>query len=88
MSEERDIADEVNEKIREVFKGVDDEQNIRIAWIHATLGVQAIVMAAFQEGKKLESISISATDGGLEIQYTMVEQGSINSVSIEGVVSV
>ena len=88
MGEESDIADEVNEKIREVFEGIDEERNIRIAWIHATQAAHSIAMSALQTGKKLESISISATDGGLVIQYTMIEPGSINSVSVKGKISI
>lgn len=92
MTEEKKIADDVNEVIRKVFKAgfveVDEEKNMRIAWTHATDVAQSIAMEALEIGKKLESISIVIVDGWPEVQFTMIDLGPIHSVSVAGIISV
>lgn len=88
MSGEQEIADRVNRAIKDVLDGIDDDDSIRVAWSYAVMAAQDIAMEALATGKKLESISIVSVEGGLEVRFEIIEPGSINSVSVEGVISV
>ena len=91
MSEEDKITDEVTEVIGKVFDdlgAVDKEKNMRIAWVYAAMGAHGIAMDALREGQNLESITITKSDLGFEINYTATIPGEINSVSVEGKISI
>lgn len=91
MGEEKKVADEITEIIGKVFDDldvVDQAKNLRIAWVHAAAGAQGIAMEALRMGQDLESITLTRGDVGFKIDYAVTELAEINSVSVEGKVSV
>lgn len=94
MDEAKKITDELNGVVERLLINVSgesygDDENMRVAWTHATNAAHEIALAALETGNKLKSISISVVDtgGDLELKYEIAEL-SINMVSIDGTISI